>query len=72
MMAMNPDVRVNREQLNVDRQDILYEIDGNTQGRVSGLGEELRKAYEALKINTQGLDRICLKCNNHGVKYTTC
>ena len=72
MMAMNPDVRVNREQLNVDRQDILYEIDGNTQGRVSGLGAELKKAYEALKIDTQGLDRICLKCNNHGVRYTTC
>lgn len=29
-MAMNPDVRVNRNQSNVSRMDILYELDGNT------------------------------------------
>lgn len=71
-MAMNPDVRVNRNQSNVSRMDILYEIDGKTDGQKSGLGYELKKAYEALSLNTRGIDRICLSCNNHGVKYTTC
>jgi hypothetical protein len=71
-MAMNPDVRVNRNQSNVSRMDILYEIDGKTDGQKSGLGYELKKAYEALSLDTRGIDRICLLCNNHGVKYTTC
>lgn len=71
-MALNPDVRVNRNQSNASAMEMLYEIDGNTQSpRESGLGYELRKAYEALSLDTQGIDRVCLKCNNHGVKYTT-
>ena len=69
-MAMNPDVRVNRNQSNVNRNDILYELDGNTQGRAGGLGYELKQAYEALRIDTQGIDRICLTCNNGGVRYS--
>lgn len=70
-LAMNPDVRVNRNQSNASRMDILYELDGNSQGRASGLGYELRKAYEAISLDTAGLDRICLSCNNHGVRYRT-
>ena len=72
MLAMNPNVRVNRNQSNATRTDILYELDGNTSGvRPGGLGYDLKKAYEALSIETKGLDRICLSCNNRGVKYRT-
>lgn len=71
-LAMNPDVRVNRNQANVTRLDILYELDGNTGSpRPGGLGYELKQAYEALDIDTKGLDRICLSCNNKGVRYRT-
>lgn len=70
-LAMNPDVRVNRNQSNVSRLEILYELDGNVEGRPGGLGYDLKKAYEALSLDTQGLDRICLTCNNHGVNYRT-
>lgn len=70
-IAMNPDVRVNRNQVNVTRDQILYELDGNPQGRASGLGYELKQAYKALSLDTKGLDRICLQCNNHGVAYRT-
>jgi len=71
-MAMNPDVRVNRNQSNVSRMDVLYELDGNTNAdRPGGLGYELKQAYKALSIDTRGIDRICLSCNNHGVKYRT-
>lgn len=72
MMAMNPNVRVNRNQSNVSRMDILYEVDGNSQSsRPQGLGADLKKAYNALTLETKGLDRICLKCQNGGVKYRT-
>ena len=70
-IAMNPDVRVNRNQVNVTRDELLYELDGNPTGRATGLGYELKQAYRALSLDTRGLDRICLQCNNHGVKYRT-
>ena len=70
-IAMNPDVRVNRNQVNVTRDELLYELDGAPTGRASGLGYELRLAFKALSLDTRGLDRICLQCNNHGVKYRT-
>ena len=71
-LAMNPNVRVNRNQSNATRMDILYELDGHTSGvRPGGLGYDLKKSYEALQIDTQGLDRICLACNNRGVRYRT-
>lgn len=69
-IAMNPDVRVNRNQANVSRMDILYELDGNTNSnKPGGLGNELKAAYKALSLDTRGIDRVCLSCNNHGVKY---
>lgn len=70
-VAMNPDVRVNRNQVNTTRDQILYELDGAPTGRASGLGYELKQAYKALSFDTRGLDRVCLQCNNHGVKYRT-
>lgn len=70
-LAMNPSVRVNRNQSNASKMEILYELDGNVEGRPGGLGYDLKKSYEALKLDTRGLDRICLSCNNGGVKYRT-
>lgn len=69
MIAMNPEVRVNRNQMNVGRMDILYELDGNPQGRASGLNYELQQAYKALSLETKGLSRACLACNNKGVRF---
>ena len=69
-LALNPNVRVNRNQLNINRMDVLYELDGNTSAiRPGGLGYDLKKAYESLQVDTKGLDRICLTCTNGGVKY---
>lgn len=70
-MAMNPDVRTNRNQSNVSQQSILYELDGNPQGREGGLGYDLKKGYDALDLNTRGIDRICLTCRPVGVRYRT-
>ena len=70
-MAMNPDVRTNRNQSNVSQQGILYELDGNPQGRATGLGYDLKKAYEALDLDTRDIDRICLTCRPIGVRYRT-
>lgn len=70
-IAMNPDVRVNRNQLNVTREQVLYELDGMAEGRASGLMYELQQAYKAIEIDTKGIDRVCLQCQNNGAKYRT-
>lgn len=67
-MALNPEVSVNRVQYNADRDQILFETEGNGQG-IKGLRGELDKAYKAIELNTKGLEPICLGCHNNGVKY---
>ena len=51
--ALNPDVRVNRFQSNVSTMDIMFEIDGNTNGRETGLKSELDTIYKALSLDKQ-------------------
>ena len=70
MLAFNPSVRVNRNQSNASQFDLLYEVDGNPQGRESGLGKELKDAYGASDMDTRGIDRLCLTCRPVGVRYT--
>lgn len=71
-LALNPSVRVNRNQSNASAMDILAEIDGDTRGtRPNGLGYQLEEAYKALSLDMRNIDRICLSCNNGGVKYRT-
>lgn len=70
-LALNPQVRVNRHQANATTENLLYEVDGNPQGRATGLGKELKDAYAALDLDTRGIDRICLTCLPTRVKYTT-
>lgn len=70
-IALNPNVRVNRNQINGSKAELLYEIDGDTQGtRATGINALLKDAYKGLEINTQGIDRACLACNNKGIRYT--
>ena len=67
----NPNVRTNRNSLNVSKPDLMMQLDGNPElGRV-GLSAELDKAYKALNFNFAGINRVCQPCNNHGIRYTT-
>ena len=67
LLMNNPNVRVNRNQTNASRIDIAYELNG--QDGHGGLGYDLRRAYEALDIDTKGMDRICLCNHTGGVRY---
>lgn len=71
-IALNPDVNVNRNQVNASREDILYELDGNTSGvKPGGLGYRIEQTIKSLRLDTQKIDRVCLSCNNGGVKFKT-
>lgn len=68
--AYNPNVRTNRRSINASRLDILYEIDGNSSSmKKSGLSYQLELASKAIQVSTEGIDRVCLPCVNHGIKY---
>ena len=68
---MNPDVVVSRYQSNISHTDVRYELDGSAATNKKGMGIELDKAYAALEVDTQGMDKVCLGCNNHGVRFRT-
>jgi len=66
----NPNVRTNRHSVNAGRTEILYEIDGDSSSmRESGLAYELKQAFDAVDLATSGINRVCLPCCNHGLRY---
>ena len=70
--AYNANVRANRHSLSASRLDILYEIDGDSSSmKKSGLSYQLDMAFKAVKLITEGIDRVCLPCKNNGIKYRT-
>ena len=70
--AFNANVRTNRHSINASRLDILYEIDGDQSSmKNSGLSHQLEQAYKAIELTTEGIDRVCMPCVNHGIKYRT-
>lgn len=70
--AYNANVRTNRHSINASRLDILYEVDGDSSSmKKSGLSYQLDMAFKAIKLSTEGIDRVCLPCKNNGIKYKT-
>lgn len=70
-LAYNPQSRVNRHESNFGITQILYEIDGDSQGRPGGLRLAYERAMETAHFDTEGLDRECLPCRKRAVKYRT-
>ena len=70
--AYNPSFRLNRTQQNFSRNELLYELDGDSQGyKKSGILYRLDKAMEALQVDTTGINRICMPCKDDGIYYRT-
>lgn len=70
--AYNPNFRINRMAHNFSRTELLYELDGDSQGtKKSGLVYELAKAREAVNLDISGISRVCLPCGKQGIRYRT-
>lgn len=70
--AYNPNFRLNRMQQNFSRNELLYELDGDSQGyKKSGILYRLDKAMKALQVDTTGINRICMPCRDEGIYYRT-
>lgn len=69
-IAFNPESRINRNAENVTRAQLLFEIDGDSQGRkdFSILGQ-YQKALETIEFDTTGIDKICLSCRKRSIQF---
>lgn len=67
-MALNPNVNDNRHTHNVSVQQMLYTIDGDSQGRPGGLKDRYKQIMNAIQLSTEGIDTVCLKCRKRGIK----
>ena len=69
-MAHNADHKIERTTKTFSKQELLYELDGDSQSyKKSGLLYDLNLAKKALKIDLNKLSRVCYSCKNGGVRY---
>jgi hypothetical protein len=66
-LAYNPSAKINREAGNIDLKTILYEIDGDSQGRKSGIGLQYEQALNNITFDTRTLSRVCLPCSGNKI-----
>lgn len=69
-LAYNPHSRVNRHESNATLTNILYEVDGDSQGRAGGLKNDYMEELKSLQMDQTGINELCLPCARRGVKYS--
>lgn len=67
--AYNPNVRANRNSVNVSRTDVMFALDGSSEKL--GMIKELDDLYKGINFSMRGLDKVCRPCCNNGLRYTT-
>lgn len=72
-IAMNPNARISHNEStgNISKDELLYEIDGNPQGRATGLGKEYEIALKAVLMDTEGLDEVCFPCTKKKLRMSS-
>lgn len=70
-MSYNANVRVNRNTSNFAemQRTILYEIDGDSQGRKGGLALKFDEAMQTIQFDETGIDSICLNCKKRAIRF---
>lgn len=70
-LAYNPNSRVNRHESNASLTQILYEIDGDSQGRPGGLRFAYEGAMQTAALDDTGIEKTCLPIRKRSVNYRT-
>lgn len=63
LMAANPSANLNRNEGMQNPDRILYQVDGDPRGRLTGIAAELSDAYKSTMLDRSGRDPLCLPCN---------
>lgn len=70
-LVYNSNSRINQSESTISKDKLLYEIDGDTRGRNTGIKFKYNQSMDAIQLNVEGLNRLCLPCKRNGVKYRT-
>jgi len=68
-IAYNANTRVNRHESNASINQVLYEIDGDSQGRPGGLRHTYEMELKATTMDQDKIDPVCLPCKRRSVRY---
>ena len=68
-LANNANARVNRNQVNVDKAQIIFEIEDNSPDRAGGLKSQLDSAIDSITIDFNAIDSVCLPCRKRSIRY---
>ncbi len=71
-MISNPNSNINRNNDNAaqQRQLLVYELDGEPQGRATGLRKDYNDALAGIMFNDTNVDPVCLPCQaKKGIKF---
>jgi hypothetical protein len=69
-LAFNADSRLNRDQLNIEKAEVMYEVEGDSQGgKGSTLYARYKKALAQITFDTTSIDSVCLPCKKTGITF---
>lgn len=62
----NPNAVINRNESILQRNEIRFEIAGDSQGRPGGLQKTYTDTMKAISFNRQMISKVCLPCGRNG------
>ncbi len=68
-MIHNPEGNITREVLTKNAARITYDLDGTDESKDNSLRAKFVEEMEAIDFSTEGINRLCLKCSNKGIRY---
>lgn len=72
-LIYNPNGQVNKLEKNIDDNQMLYEINGNSEGdpqNNNSISKQFYDSINSINFDISGIDKVCLKRRRVGVKYT--
>lgn len=70
-LAYNSNSRINQSESTIKKEQLIYEIDGDSRGRNTGMSKKYEQSIDAISLNTEGLNRFCMPCKGNGIRYRT-
>lgn len=69
-MYYNANARINRNAANVSKPQLLFDINGDSQGKDDfSIFGKYKKALKAIQFDSTGIDGVCLPCRRKGIRY---
>jgi len=68
-LVYNSNGQVTQKESRVSKAQLLFEIDGSPKDGITGMNGKYRRSMKAISLNTDGLNKDCLPCQDNGIRY---